>query len=221
MGEPFRFRPRIAKVMSRQATQAVAGPDHAGLDDNALVDLLTRGEPDALGELYQRHGTACYRLARHVTANTALAEDAVQEAFTSMWRNPAAYVSTRGSSVRSWLLGMTHNKAVDSVRRETSQQRRQHAHAAQRALDPPQGDDPAALTWERMRAAEVRAAVSELPDAQREALALAYFGGYTQSEIAELINVPLGTVKTRTFAAMRRLRLRLAPFDGLPGEEAP
>ena len=72
-----------------------------------------------------------------------------------------------------------------------------------------------------MRAAEVRAAVSELPHAQREALALAYFGGYTQSEIAELINVPLGTVKTRTFAAMRRLRLRLAPFESHRGEGSP
>jgi len=221
LGEPFRFRPRIAKVMSRQATQAATGHDHGYLDDVALVDQLARGEPDALGELYQRHCTACYRLARQITANAALAEDAVQEAFTGMWRNPAAYVSGRGSSVRSWLLGMTHHKAVDSVRRESSQQRRQHAHAAQQALDPPDAGDPADLTWQRMRAAEVRAAVSELPDAQREALALAYFGGYTQSEIAEIINVPLGTVKTRTFAAMRRLRLRLAPFDGLSGEAAP
>jgi len=206
--------------MSRRAQPATAY-DPGGLDDDALVELLTRGESDALGELYQRHGTACYRLARQVTANTALAEDAVQEAFTGMWRNPAAYMPDRGSSVRSWLLGMTHHKAVDSVRRESSQQRRQHAHAAQRALEPPNADDPAAITWQRIRAAEVRAAVSELPEAQREALALAYFGGYTQSQIAEMINVPVGTVKTRTFAAMRRLRLRLAPFDGLPGEAGP
>lgn len=205
--------------MSAPAPEPAAGP--GGLDDAALVDLLARGETDALGELYRRHGAACYRLARHVTANTALAEDAVQEAFTGMWRNPAAYISARGSSVRSWLLGMTHHKAVDSVRRETAQQRRQDAHAAQRALDPPGEDDPAAITWRRMRAAEVRAAVSELPGAQREALALAYFGGYTQSEIAELTNVPLGTVKTRTFAAMRRLRLRLAPLKSHAGEEAP
>lgn len=223
MGEPFRFRPRIAKVTSRPAAQAAPGCAHSGLDDAALVDLLARGEPDALGELYQRHGGACYRLARHVTADTALAEDAVQEAFTGMWRNPAAYVPGRGSSVRSWLLGMTHHKAVDFVRRETAQQRRQRAHAAQQALEAPGEDDPAAITWQRIQAAEVRAAVSELPDVQRQALALAYFGGYTQSEIAELTDVPLGTVKTRTFAAMRRLRLRLrlSPFDGLPGEEAP
>jgi len=217
MGEPSGFRARIAKVMPHLMTDT-AGHDPGGMDDAALVDLLARGEPDALGELYQRHGTACYRLARQVTANAALAEDAVQEAFAGMWRNPAAYVSSRGSSVRSWLLGLTHHKAVDSVRRETSQQRRQHAHAAQQAFESLREDDPAAITWQRMRAAEVRAAVNELPEAQRQALALAFFGGYTQSEIAELINVPLGTVKTRTFAAMRRLRLRLAPFESLPGE---
>jgi RNA polymerase sigma factor (sigma-70 family) len=221
VNEPFRLRLRIAKVMSRPATGPAASFDHGDLDDAALVDLLAQGEQDALGELYQRHGSVCYRLARQVTANASLAEDAVQEAFAGMWRNPAAYVSDRGSSVRSWLLGMTHHKAVDSVRRETAQQRRTHAHAAQRALDPPGENDPAAITWQRMRAAEVRAAVSELPDAQRQALALAYFGGYTQSEIAELINVPLGTVKTRTFAAMRRLRLRLAPLESQPGEGVP
>ena len=153
MGEPFRSRLRIAKVTSRPATRPSVGDDRGALDDDALLDLLARGEPGALGELYQRHGTACYRLARHITANTALAEDAVQEAFTGMWRHPAAYVSGRGSSVRSWLLGMTHHKAVDSVRRETAPPRRQHAHAAQRALDPPGEYDPAASTWQRMRAA--------------------------------------------------------------------
>src|SRR5579859_4842100 len=114
--------------MSRRAQPATSS-DPCGPDDDALVELLARGEPDALGELYQRHGTACYRLARQVTANAALAEDAVQEAFTGMWRNPAAYVPDRSSSVRSWLLRLTHNKAVDSVRRETALQRRHHAHA--------------------------------------------------------------------------------------------
>jgi len=221
MGEPIGFLARIAKMLPLPVTDSAADHDQAGLADAALVELLAHGQPDALGELYQRHGAACYRLARQITANAALAEDAVQEAFTGMWRNPAAYVPERSSSVRSWLLRLTHNKAVDSVRRETALQRRHHAHAAQQALDPPGEDDPAAITWQRMQAAEVRAAVNELPEAQRQALALAYFGGYTQSEIAELINVPLGTVKTRTFSAMRRLRLRLAPFERLPGEGSP
>jgi RNA polymerase sigma-70 factor (ECF subfamily) len=146
-----------------------------------------------------------------------LAEDAVQEAFVGLWRNPGAYLAGRGS-VRTWLLGVTHHKAVDFVRRERTQQRRQTAHAAQQVFEAPHADDPAVIAWRGMRAAEVRAAVNELPDAQRQALALAYFGGYTQSEIAELTDVPLGTVKTRMFAAMRRLRLRLAPLAPVPGE---
>ena len=108
------------------------------------------------------------------------------------------------------------------MRRETAQQRRQSAQAAQKALDPPPAaEDPAAAAWDRMRAAEVRSALTELPETQRQALALAYFGGYTQSQIAELTGVPLGTVKTRTFSAMRRLRLRLAPLANLAADGSP
>ncbi len=193
--------------------------DRDGPDDGDLAGRLARGDTGALAELYQRHGNACYRLARQVTQNGTLAEDAVQEAFTGFWRQPAAYAPAKGS-VRSWLLSLTHHKAVDLVRRETSQRRRQDAHAAQQLVEEHE-NDPAAISWQQMQAADVRKAVSELPEGQREALTLAYFGGHTQSEIAELTRVPLGTVKTRTFAAMRRLRLRLAPFASLPGEEAP
>lgn len=182
-----------------------------------LVELVTTADPDALAVLYQRHGAACYRLARRVTANDALAEDAVQEAFVGLWRDPAAYVPGQGS-VLNWLLGLTHHKAVDFVRRESAQRRRQNAQAAQQALDP-SPDDPAAAAWAGIRAETVRAALSELPEPQRHALALAYFGGYTQREIAQLTGTPLGTVKTRMFTAMRRLQLRLAPLDDLRGEE--
>ena len=194
------------------------GSNRADLGDAGLVDLVGKPDPDALAELYQRHGTACYRLARRITANETLAEDAVQEAFTGLWRDPAAYTPGQGS-VRGWLLGLTHHKAVDLVRRETAQQRRQDAHAVQQALDPPAAaPDPAAEAWAGIRAEKVRAALAELPEPQRHALALAYFGGYTQQEIAQLTGVPLGTVKTRTFAAMRRLQLRLAAM-GSPGGE--
>jgi RNA polymerase sigma-70 factor (ECF subfamily) len=189
-------------------------------EDSALVRLIVSGDQDALATLYQRHGGACFRLARQVTANATLAEDAVQEAFLSLWRSPGAYLAGRGS-VRSWLLGLTHHKSVDSVRRETAQQRRQQAHAAQQALERPASQDPAAAAWDGIQAAEVRAALTELPEPQRHALALAYFGGYTQREIAELTGVPLGTVKTRTFSAMRRLRLRLAPLGNIAEEGAP
>jgi RNA polymerase sigma factor (sigma-70 family) len=204
-----------------RAVHPLSRPGYTGrrddLDDAALVQLVAVADPDALGVLYQRHGAACYRLARRVTVNDALAEDAVQEAFVGLWRDPAAYVPGQGS-VLNWLLGLTHHKAVDFVRRESAQQRRQNAQAAQQALDPPP-NDPAAAAWAGIRAQTVRAALSELPEPQRHALALAYFGGYTQREIAQLTGTPLGTVKTRMFTAMRRLQLRLASLDDLRGEE--
>jgi RNA polymerase sigma factor (sigma-70 family) len=203
--------------------QPLSRPGHAGhrddLDDTALVDLVVKADPDALAVLYRRHGVLCYRLARRVTANDTMAEDAVQEAFTGLWRDPAAYQPGLGS-VRTWLLGLIHHKAVDSVRREAAQQRRQIAQAAQRAVDPPGTGDPAAVAWAGIRAQRVRAALLELPEPQRHALVLAYFGGYTQREIAQLTGAPLGTVKTRMFAAMRRLHLRLAELADRPGEES-
>jgi RNA polymerase sigma factor (sigma-70 family) len=151
-----------------------------------------------------------------------VAEDAVQEAFTGLWQAPRSYRRARGS-VRNWLLALTHHKAVDLVRRETAERRRLTAQAAQQAADPPRSEDPAAAAWAGVQAVEVRAALLELPEAQRQALTLAYFGGYTQSQIAELTGVPLGTVKTRMVTAMRRLRLRLAalaPVASLPPERS-
>jgi RNA polymerase sigma factor (sigma-70 family) len=211
---------RIPTVMPRPAAQAPADARQAGPEDGALVTLVADGNQDALGTLHQRHGTACYRLAWRITANVTLAEDAVQEAFVGVWKAPGSYLGGRGS-VRSWLLGLTHHKAVDLVRRETAEQRRQRAQAAQQAFSPPASEDPASAAWSQMQAVEVRSALMDLPEVQRQALTLAYFGGYTQRQIAELTGVPLGTVKTRMFSAMRRLRLRLAPLASQPGEGAP
>ena len=208
-------------VTDPSAQRGQGDPDDLDdLDDATLAGRVNGGDPSALTMLYQRHGTACYRLARQVTASDTLAEDAVQEAFLVLWRSPAAYRPGRGS-LRSWLLSLTHNKAVDFVRRETAQQRRQTSWAAQRVFDPPPDADPATASINRMRAEKVRAALVELPEAQRQALALAYYGGYTQREIAQLTGVPLGTVKTRTFAAMRRLQSRLATLTDLPRKGTP
>jgi RNA polymerase sigma factor (sigma-70 family) len=228
-------RLRIPRVMKRspRETASDSAPDDSERrdgdlsdrgnaiepEDTALVDLIAGGDQDALATLYQRHGSACFRLARQITASATLAEDAVQEAFVGLWRAPGSYLRGRGS-VRSWILGLTHHKAVDLVRRETAEQRRRAAQAVQQAVDPPVSQDPASVAWTEIQGAEIRAALLELPEAQRRALTLAYFGGYTQSQIAELTGVPLGTVKTRMFSAMRRLRLRLAPLHGLPGEGA-
>jgi RNA polymerase sigma factor (sigma-70 family) len=218
---PGAGRVRIGGVMSIAARKSIgADAQPSAPMDTTLVGLIAARDPDALATLYQRHGSACYRLARQITANATLAEDAVQEAFVGLWKAPASYTHGRGS-VRTWLLSLTHHKAVDLVRRETAEQRRQGAQAVQQTVDPPVGEDPAVATWRDMQAAEVRAGLLELPETQRQALTLAYFGGYTQSQIAELTGVPLGTVKTRMFTAMRRLRLRLAPLGGLPGGGSP
>jgi RNA polymerase sigma factor (sigma-70 family) len=191
-------------------------------EDSVLMERLADGRQDALAVLYERHGSDCYRLARHITASGPLAEDAVQEAFVGLWRRPGSYQPGRGT-VRNWLLALTHHKAVDLVRRETAEHRRLAARAVQEAIDPPRAADPAAEAWTGIQAAEVRAALLELPEPQRRALTLAYFGGYTQTQIAELTGVPLGTVKTRMFTAMRRLRRRLAalaPVASLPEERS-
>jgi RNA polymerase sigma factor (sigma-70 family) len=174
----------------------------------SLVRRLSRGDADALDAIYRDHGAACYRIARRVTANQTLAEDCVQEAFLGLWRRPERFDPGSGS-LRSWLLAMTHHKAVDAVRREAAQQRRQAAESAVRALDPPGRGDPEESAWRTVRADGVRSALAELPGPQREAIALAYYGGYTQTEIARLTGAPLGTVKTRMLAGMRRLRAAL------------
>jgi RNA polymerase sigma factor (sigma-70 family) len=189
----------------------------ADAEDAALVALVTSGDQDALATLYQRHGSACYRLAHQVTASVTLAEDAVQEAFVGLWRTSAAYAGQRGT-VRSWLLALTHHKAVDLVRREIAEHRRQGAQAAELVTGTLAAEDPASVVCGEDQAVTVRSALHDLPEEQRMALTLAYFGGYTQSQIAELTGAPLGTVKTRTYLALRRLRWMLNPDDGIPEE---
>lgn len=223
---PERLRRRgrgVATVLVREVTDhAVTGPadDRADwVDDATLIAIVVVGDEqgrDALAELYQRHGASCYRLACRVTASGPLAEDAVQEAFLALWRQPGAYRAVLGS-VRNWLLSLTHHKAVDVVRREDSQRRRNAAQAAVYALDLPDSVDPAAAAWNGIRATKVRKALADLPESQRKVLALAYFAGYTQREIAELTGVPLGTVKTRMFLAMRRLACSLSAVAEGPG----
>lgn len=132
----------------------------------ALAQLVADGDQDALAELYQRHGSACYRLARQITASGSLAEDAVQEAFAGLWQAPCSYLRARGSG-RNWLLALTHHKAVDLVRRETAERRRMGAEADRQAVSPP-GDDPATAAWNQIVAAEVRAARAPAAAAQRQ-----------------------------------------------------
>lgn len=190
----------------------------ADADDRRLMRAVADGDQAALGSLYERHGAVAYGLARRVLGDETLAQDVVQEVFLGVWRDPDRYDGARGA-FRSWLLTVTHHRAVDAVRREESLRRRQSAAELLEVWEtgPDSVDD---AVWSGVRGDRVRSALGGLPPPQREALALAYFGGYTQREIAGLTGTPLGTVKTRMLAGMRRLRTELvsvSDHEGGPG----
>lgn len=181
-----------------------------GPSDAELVQRLGQADGAALSQLYRRFGRPCYSLARRICADEGLAEDVVQEVFLTLWRDPTRFDPSRGGFA-TWLLTLIHHKAVDAVRRESTIRRRMVA-APEAGEDwsptPVPGADQAAMA--RVAAGQVRAALHRLPVEQRQVLALAYFGGHTQREIAVLIGVPLGTVKSRMFTAVQRLRTLLA-----------
>ncbi len=199
---------------------ATRDSSYGSYDDAALGQLLAAHDPVALEELYDRHGQAAYRLACRVVVDEQLAHDVVQEVFLAIWRGAAGYDGSRGQ-LRAWLFSLTHHKAVDAVR---GAQRHRSRRAPEEALECT--PDPAASVEEQaVQAADnqtVHRALDALPEAQRKALLLAYFGGYTQSEIAAMTGAPLGTIKTRTLAALRRLRELLAdPSLQLVSDENP
>jgi RNA polymerase sigma factor (sigma-70 family) len=178
--------------------------DLAHLSDEALVALAARADDGALAELYDRFGHVAYGLALRIVRDPALAEDAVQEAFLTIWRSASRFVPERAKA-RTWILTLVHRRAVDVVRRE------QPRRAEPIELAPPASADVTEdEAWLRLQRARVQDALRRLPDQQREALELAYYGGFTQSELAERLGEPLGTIKSRMFAGLARLRELLA-----------
>jgi len=175
----------------------------AHLSEEALVALVARGDEVALAELYDRVGRMAYGLAFRVLRDDRLAEDAVQDAFLTVWRTAAGYSAERAKAT-TWILTLVHRRAVDLVRRE--QRRRAEP------LDDAEGHEDAAsasaeeAAWLHFERERVQAALRQLPDTQREAIELAYYGGFTQSELAERLGEPLGTIKSRMFAGLARLR---------------
>ncbi len=187
-----------------------------GLDDRALVSRVAEQDGRALEALYSRYGRPCLGLARRIVADEQFAQDVVQEVFLTVWRDASRFDAARGG-FSSWLLSMTHHKAVDVVRREENVRKRR---ASADLLDDREDDAPGVEeeVWSTLRRERLRASLQTLPDVQRDALALAYYGGHTQREIAMLTKTPLGTVKTRMLAGMRTLRTRL---EGVEGDGAP
>jgi len=175
----------------------------AGFSDEEIVALVARSDDAALAELYDRFGRVAYGLAVRIVRDQALAQDAVQEAFLTAWRTAPTFDPARAKA-QTWLLTLVHRRAVDLVRRE---QRRRGDPLEEAPVAAGDATDEEAWVRERRRA--VQKALAELPREQREALELAYYGGYTQSELAERLGQPLGTIKSRMFTGLARLRAEL------------
>ena len=178
--------------------------DYTDFPDEALLALAAREDEDALAQLYDRYSRVAYGLALRIVRDQALAEDAVQEAFLTVWRTAGSFRSDRAKP-STWILTLVHRRAVDLVRREE----RRRADPLEAAPEPTgRGTDEEVDV--RAKRQLVQEALRQLPDDQREALELAYYGGFTQSQLAERLGVPLGTIKSRMFGGLSRLRELLA-----------
>jgi len=181
------------------------GPDLAHFSDEALLALVSRSDERALAELYDRYGRAAYGLALRILRDSALAEDAVQEGFMAVWRSSGSFLAERAKA-STWILTLVHRRSVDLVRRE-DRRRGEPLESAGEPAAPETVEDEATLGFERR---VVQEALSRLQPEQREALELGYYGGLTQSELAERLGLPLGTIKSRMFTGLSRLRELLA-----------
>jgi RNA polymerase sigma-70 factor (ECF subfamily) len=185
------------------------------MSDAQLVTSIARYSEVALAEAYRRHGGAVFGLAKRVLNNPTEAEDVTQEVFLRLWNQPDRFDSARGS-LRSFLLAQAHGRAVDAVRSSSSRRARE-ARDALRTADSPY--DMQREVWDLAVADQVASAMGELPEEERRAIELAYFDGRTYREVAQLLDQPEGTVKSRIRNGMRRMRAVLADA-GIRGVDA-
>src|SRR3954469_4692263 len=187
------------------------------MSDAALVVAVGRWRNDALAEIYRRHGGAVYYLARRMLSEATDAEEVVQEVFLRLWNAPEKFDPERGS-LRSYLLAQGHGRSVDLLRSDTSRRRREEKEVRQTAES---GYDLEHQVWDLAVAENVKAALGRLPDDERRAIELAYFGGLTYREVAVMLDTPEGTIKSRIRAGLRRMRGSLADAGiGIAGGES-
>jgi RNA polymerase sigma-70 factor (ECF subfamily) len=186
-----------------RASRAEESVDVRALADEDLVPLMARGDARAFEAIYERHAGAAYSLAYRMVGARASAEDVTQEAFMNLWRSGAHYDRRRGS-VRTWILGIVHHRAIDALRRASvhSRRRSDDETAAERLEAPERVEEDVAR---RDEAAAVRAAIGHLPADQVKVIELAYFGGFTHVEIADMLDTPVGTVKGRMRLGLKKL----------------
>jgi RNA polymerase sigma-70 factor (ECF subfamily) len=177
------------------------------LADEEVMQLVQQADPRAFELLYDRHGGAAFSLAYRMTGDRTAAEDVSQEAFLSIWRSRLRYQPERGS-VRTWVLGIVHNRAIDALRRNVVHERRRSAiEGIEERQEAAELTDVEAARREEAR--YVRTALDSLPDDQRHTIELAYFGGFSHSQIADMLDTPIGTVKGRMRLGLEKLRNQL------------
>jgi RNA polymerase sigma-70 factor (ECF subfamily) len=178
------------------------------LADEELMQLVQRGRAEAFEVIYERHSTAAFSLAYRMCGNRAAAEDVVQEALLSMWRSGSRYDRSRGS-VRTWVLGIVHNRAIDALRRSVVHDRRRASdEGLEERFEARERTEVEAARRDEARS--VRQLLENLPPDQSRVIELAYFGGFTHTEIAELLETPVGTVKGRMRLGLEKMRGALA-----------
>ena len=177
------------------------------LADEDVMTLVQAGDPRAFEVLFDRHSGAAFSLAYRMVGNRVTAEDISQEAFLSIWRSRLRYRSDRGS-VRTWVLGIVHHRAIDALRRNlVHDRRRATAEGLEERQEAPELTDVEVAR--RDEASQVRSAIGTLPSEQSRVVELAYFGGFTHSQIAEMLGTPIGTVKGRMRLGLEKLRREL------------
>ena len=192
-----------------------AARDVRTLADEDLMELVRAGDTRAFEVVFDRHAGVAFSLAYRICGSRTRAEEVVQEAFLSLWRSGARYERARGS-VRSWVLSIVHNRAIDSMRRELVTTSR-HVVDDQLAKQLVSPYETATEAERREDARRVRSALGELPLDQRRVIELAYFGGFTHTQIADMLELPAGTVKGRMRLGLTKLRLLLGDAPGVLG----
>jgi RNA polymerase sigma-70 factor, ECF subfamily len=183
------------------------GQDLRSLGDEDVMGLVRRGDARAFELIYERHSAAAFSLAYRMMGTRSGAEDVTQDAFLSLWRSGARYDRARGS-VRTWVLGIVHHRAIDALRRATVHDRRRAAdEGIEERFEARERTDAEAAR--REEAGAVRGALGALPADQSQVIELAYFGGFTHSEIAEMLDAPVGTVKGRMRLGLKKMRAQL------------
>ncbi|MEM8529231.1 MAG: sigma-70 family RNA polymerase sigma factor [Chloroflexota bacterium] len=183
----------------------------AELDDNALIEAISMGDSQALEVLYDRYGAVIYRMALRIVKNSELAEDVVQEVFWRVWRRSSSFEKDRGR-VAQWLFGVAHNLCIDELRRMRSRPVSVYEDVEHPLIQQLADDkiDIAETAWNSERRRVITDALSQLPESQRQAVEMAYFGGMSHQEIATKLDRPLGTIKTRVRLGLHKLKSLLS-----------